>query len=66
LCFLFNSGARIQEALDVCPQAIHFACPPYVRLVGKGRSYEDLGNMRSSAPRTPVCRATAGFGHWHR
>lgn len=37
LCFLFNSGARIQEALDVCPQAIHFACPPYVRLFGKGR-----------------------------
>jgi site-specific recombinase XerD len=37
LCFLFNSGARIQEALDVCPQAIHFDSPAYVRLYGKGR-----------------------------
>jgi site-specific recombinase XerD len=37
LCFLYNTGARIQEALDVCPQAIHFDSPACVRLYGKGR-----------------------------
>jgi site-specific recombinase XerD len=37
LCFLYNTGARIQEALDVSPQRIRFDPPSYVRLVGKGK-----------------------------
>ena len=37
LSFLYNSGARIQEALDLCPKAIRFAAPNFVRLYGKGR-----------------------------
>lgn len=37
LSFLYNSGARIQEALDLCPQAIRFEAPSCVRLYGKGR-----------------------------
>jgi site-specific recombinase XerD len=37
LAFLYNTGARIQEALDVCPQAIRFECPAQVELLGKGR-----------------------------
>ena len=37
LSFLYNTGARIQEALDVCPAAIRFEAPRCVRLVGKGR-----------------------------
>lgn len=37
LCFLYNSGARIQEALDVRPQAIRLDSPAQVRLLGKGR-----------------------------
>lgn len=37
LSFLYNTGARIQEALDVCPQAIRFEPPAFVRLYGKGR-----------------------------
>lgn len=37
LSFLYNSGARIQEALDVCPAAIRFDAPLCVRLLGKGR-----------------------------
>jgi len=37
LCFLYNTGARMQEALDVCPQAIRFDFPAHVRLLGKGR-----------------------------
>ena len=37
LGFLYNTGARIQEALNVCPQAIRFQSPPQVELLGKGR-----------------------------
>lgn len=37
LSFLYNSGARIQEALDLCPDAIRFEAPHCVRLYGKGR-----------------------------
>jgi site-specific recombinase XerD len=37
LAFLYNTGARIQEALDVCPQAIRFESPSQVELFGKGR-----------------------------
>jgi site-specific recombinase XerD len=37
LSFLYNSGARIQEALDLCPKAIRFESPSCVRLSGKGR-----------------------------
>jgi len=37
LSFLYNTGARIQEALNVCPQAIRLDPPACVRLFGKGR-----------------------------
>ncbi len=37
LSFLYNTGARIQEALEVRPQAIRFDSPACVRLYGKGR-----------------------------
>jgi site-specific recombinase XerD len=37
LVFLYNTGARIQEALDLCPQAVRFESPSSVRLFGKGR-----------------------------
>ncbi len=37
LSFLYNTGARIQEALDVRPRAIRFDSPACVRLYGKGR-----------------------------
>lgn len=37
LSFLYNSGARIQEALDLCPEAIRFESPSCARLTGKGR-----------------------------
>lgn len=37
LSFLYNSGARIQEALDLCPEAIRFETPSCERLYGKGR-----------------------------
>ena len=37
LAFLYNTGARIQEALDACPRAIRFESPAQVELLGKGR-----------------------------
>lgn len=37
LSLLYNTGARIQEALDLRPQDIHFKSPAHVRLMGKGR-----------------------------
>ncbi len=37
LAFLYNTGARIQEALDVRPRALRFDSPACVRLYGKGR-----------------------------
>ena len=37
LSFLYHTGARIQEALDVRPQDIRFDSPPCVQLLGKGR-----------------------------
>jgi site-specific recombinase XerD len=37
LALLYNTGARIQEALDVCPRSIRFESPAQVELLGKGR-----------------------------
>jgi site-specific recombinase XerD len=37
LALLYNSGARIQEALDLCPKDIRFETPAQIRLHGKGR-----------------------------
>jgi integrase/recombinase XerC len=37
MVFLYNTGARIQEALDLCPQAVRFESPCSARLFGKGR-----------------------------
>ena len=35
--FMFNTGARVQEALDLRAEDIRFEAPPQVRLLGKGR-----------------------------
>jgi site-specific recombinase XerD len=37
LAFLYNTGARIQEALDLCPRSIRFRSPAQATLFGKGR-----------------------------
>jgi site-specific recombinase XerD len=58
--FLYNTGARIQEALDVCPRAIRFGSPACVRLYGKGRKErlsplwpETVSLLRSQLRRQP-------------
>ena len=35
--FLYNTGARVQEAVDLRPAAVQLDSPPWVRIVGKGR-----------------------------
>jgi site-specific recombinase XerD len=37
LAVLYNTGARIQEALDLSPQSVRWKSPFQVRLLGKGR-----------------------------
>jgi Site-specific recombinase XerD len=37
LSLLYNTGARIQEALNLCPRDIRLEAPPQVRLQGKGK-----------------------------
>jgi len=37
LAVLYNTGARIQEALDLSPQSVRWESPFQVRLLGKGR-----------------------------
>ncbi len=37
ISFLYNTGARIQEALDLRPQDVHLKSPTQVTLMGKGR-----------------------------
>lgn len=37
LALLYNTGARIQEALDLCPQSVRFSSPAQVKLLGKRR-----------------------------
>jgi site-specific recombinase XerD len=38
LALLYNTGARIQEALDLSPRAVRFRSPAQVTLFGKGRN----------------------------
>ena len=37
LSLLYNTGARIQEALNLRPQDLHLKSPAHVRLMGKGQ-----------------------------
>jgi site-specific recombinase XerD len=37
LALLYNTGARIQETLDLCPRSVRFRLPAQVTLFGKGR-----------------------------
>jgi site-specific recombinase XerD len=60
LGFLYNTGARIQEALNVCPRAIRFESPAQVELLGKGRKGrvcplwpETVGLLRALLRRQP-------------
>jgi site-specific recombinase XerD len=60
LAFLYNTGARIQEALDLTPVSLRLESPPQVKLVGKGRKErlcplwpETASLLRALLQRTP-------------
>jgi site-specific recombinase XerD len=54
LALLYNTGARIQEALDLCPQVVRLESPAQVRLVVKGRkegvAFTDSASERLALP----------------
>jgi site-specific recombinase XerD len=37
LALLYNTGARIQEVLSLCPDAMQLRTPAHIRVLGKGR-----------------------------
>jgi site-specific recombinase XerD len=63
LSVLYNTGARIQEALDLRPQDIHLKSPSHVRLLGKGQkerispvwpeTAEVIAALQRRSPRRP-------------
>ena len=70
--FLYNTGARIQEALDVCPRAIRFDAPACVRLYGKGRKErlsplwpETVSLLKSLLRRQPRSDDEQVFVNWY-
>ena len=68
LSFLYNSGARIQEALDLCPEMIRFDSPSCVRLTGKGRKericplWPETASSGPTTVREPLWRAAQRLG----
>jgi len=42
LNFLYNTGARVQEACDLCIEHVHFEPPQLVTITGKGRKIRQV------------------------
>ena len=61
LSFLYNTGARIQEALDVCPQTIRLDSPACVRLRqgSQGTPLPTLAGNRVAAQSVAAAAAAA-------
>jgi site-specific recombinase XerD len=62
LTMLYNTGARVSEIIGVRVVDVVLDGAACVHLRGKGRNYDDLGNMLSSAPRTPIRSSAMGYG----
>ncbi|WP_234480889.1 tyrosine-type recombinase/integrase [Paraburkholderia nemoris] len=64
LLTMYNTGARVSEITSMtCTQVELGIRSSFVHLYGKGRNYDDLGIMRSFAPRTLVCPSAMAFHH---
>ena len=61
LLLAVQTGLRAAELIGLRCQDIVLGPGAHVRCLGKGRNYDDFATMRSSASRTPVCRAATGF-----
>jgi integrase len=61
LSVLLYHGLRREELCLLTVRDIHpRRGVPQLRVHGNGGNYDDLAIMRSSTPRTPVCRAAIG------
>jgi site-specific recombinase XerD len=49
LNFLYNTGARVQEACDLCVENIHFESPQLVAITGKGRKTRQVPLWQETA-----------------
>jgi site-specific recombinase XerD len=56
-----QTGLRLSEMTGLNREDLILGAGAHVRVIGKGRNYDDLGNMRSSAPRRLVCPSAMGF-----
>jgi site-specific recombinase XerD len=63
LAFLYNSGARVQEALDLAPSALQLDRPYQVRLVGKGRKERICPLWPETAALMRALVTERGIGH---
>ncbi|CAE6856894.1 tyrosine-type recombinase/integrase [Paraburkholderia aspalathi] len=56
-----QTGLRLSEMTGLKREDLVLGVGAHFRVIGKGRNYDDLGNMRSSAPRRLVCPSAMGF-----
>ncbi|MGB8418675.1 tyrosine-type recombinase/integrase [Paraburkholderia sp.] len=56
-----QTGLRLSEMTGLNREDLVLGAGAHVRVIGKGRNYADLGNMRSSAPRRLVCLSAMGY-----
>ena len=45
----YDTGARVQEIIDLTPSDIRFESPEFVRLLGKGRKTRDVPLLKNTA-----------------
>jgi integrase/recombinase XerD len=64
LATLYNTGARVSELIGMRVSDLVLGSTSWVCIHGKGRNYDDLAIMHSSAPRTPVWLTATGV--WSR
>jgi site-specific recombinase XerD len=55
-----QTGLRLSEMTGLKREDLILGTGAHVRVIGKGRNYDDLAIMHSSASRTPVWRAATG------
>ena len=61
LSLLYDTGARIQELLDLAPCSFHLESPPFVRVLGKGRRSDEQEPLFQSRPGVRLGRHGARY-----
>ena len=63
LALMFNSGARVQEIVDLDARDLQLQSPPQITLVGKGRKTPNLSPMASDRKGAQSAHFRTRFGH---